>query len=194
MTATTAPRPPDQLEEEADRAFRLTLPAVLGAVVLMVPVGMAPVVQGAGGLPVPGVLRAVLFLDEPAGPRAHEPTSPLGLGHQVEVLELRHEDGMSVLAAMHGLSTAARYADRLALLHRGELVAHGAPATVLDPGLLGMVYGHPVHVHELDGHPVVLPVPCAPRHTRPRRSLSPAAAAAWRPPMTRRSRDRAGPA
>lgn len=96
-----------------------------------------------------------------------EPTSALDLGHQVEVLELvdelRHEEGLTVIAAMHDLGIAARYADRLALLHQGSLMAHGPPEQVLDPPLLSRVYGHPLRVHTLDGHLVVTP---APRHPK----------------------------
>ncbi|MFK5634372.1 MULTISPECIES: ABC transporter ATP-binding protein [unclassified Ornithinimicrobium] len=103
----------------------------------------------------------VLLLDEP--------TSALDLGHQVEVLELvdelRRQDGLSVVAAMHHLDSAARYSDRLALLDRGELVALGTPAEVLEPELLSRVYGHPLHVHEVAGDLIVLPAPRGPRHT-----------------------------
>lgn len=103
----------------------------------------------------------VLLLDEP--------TSALDLGHQVEVLELvdelRHEDGLTVVAAMHDLGTAARYSDRLALLDHGSLAAVGAPREVLSEELVSRVYGHPVRVHELDGHLVVTPAPRRPRHT-----------------------------
>ncbi|WP_289019770.1 ABC transporter ATP-binding protein [uncultured Ornithinimicrobium sp.] len=97
----------------------------------------------------------VLLLDEP--------TSALDLGHQVEVLELvdelRREDGLTIVAAMHHLDSAARYSDRLALLDRGQLVALGTPAEVLEPALLSRVYGHPVHVHEVAGDLVVVPAP-----------------------------------
>ncbi|MDO5740300.1 MAG: ABC transporter ATP-binding protein [Ornithinimicrobium sp.] len=92
-----------------------------------------------------------------------EPTSALDVGHQVEVLELvdelRREDGLTVVAAMHDLGTAARYADRLALLHRGELVALGSPKDVLDPPLLSRVYSHPIEVHSIGGHLFVVPAP-----------------------------------
>lgn len=97
----------------------------------------------------------VLLLDEP--------TSALDVGHQVEVLELvdelRHEDGLTVVAAMHDLSTAARYADRLGLLEHGRLAALGSPAEVLDATLLSRVYGHPIDVHHVDDQLVVLPAP-----------------------------------
>lgn len=102
----------------------------------------------------------VLLLDEP--------TSALDVGHQVEVLELvdelRREDGLTVVAAMHDLGMAGRYADRLLLLERGRPVALGTPGQVLDPELLSRVYDHPVQVHELGGHLVVLPAP-RDRHT-----------------------------
>ncbi|USQ76028.1 ABC transporter ATP-binding protein [Ornithinimicrobium cryptoxanthini] len=106
----------------------------------------------------------VLLLDEP--------TSALDLGHQVEVLELvdelRREDGLTVVAAMHDLSVAARYSHRLALLDHGALMAQGTPQEVLEPGLLSSIYGHPLRVHTLDGHLVVLPAPRRGGAGRPR--------------------------
>ena len=95
----------------------------------------------------------VLLLDEP--------TSALDLGHQAEVLsvvdELRRQDGISVIAAMHDLGSAARYADRLQLLAAGSTEAVGTPAQVLDPDVLTRVYRTPLDVHQLDGEFVVLP-------------------------------------
>lgn len=102
----------------------------------------------------------VLLLDEP--------TSALDVGHQVEVLEmvdeLRREDGLTVVAAMHDLGMASRYADRLLLLDHGAPQALGTPEEVLDPALLSRVYGHPIQVVPLEGHLVVVPAP------RPRRA------------------------
>lgn len=98
-----------------------------------------------------------------------EPTSALDVGHQVEVLELvdelRHQDGLTVVSAMHDLGITARYADRMLLLEHGTPVALGTPAEVLEPALLSRVYGHPVEVHDVGGHPVVVPAARAPRHT-----------------------------
>ncbi|ANS79538.1 ABC transporter related [Serinicoccus hydrothermalis] len=112
----------------------------------------------------------VLLLDEP--------TSALDVGHQVDVLELvdelRRSDGLTVVAAMHDLGMAARYADRLLLLERGAPVALGPPQEVLEPGLLSRVYAHPVRVHHVDGQLVVLPqprerhTPAVPTELRPR--------------------------
>ena len=90
-----------------------------------------------------------------------EPTSALDLGHQTAVLELvdelRREDSLGVIAAMHELGTAARFADRLVLLSEGQIVADGPPREVLDEGLLADVYGTRVRVHEVEGELVVLP-------------------------------------
>jgi iron complex transport system ATP-binding protein len=63
-----------------------------------------------------------------------------------------------VIAAMHDLNLAARYFARLLLFQRG-IVADGRPAEVLEPGLLGRVYGVNVQVGILRGaeHLSVLP-------------------------------------
>jgi iron complex transport system ATP-binding protein len=95
-----------------------------------------------------------------------EPTSALDLGHQAEVLsmvdELRRHDGISVIAAMHDLGSAARYADRLQLLAAGSTEAVGTPEQVLDPDVLTRVYRTAIDVHQLDGELVVLPRRTAP--------------------------------
>ena len=92
-----------------------------------------------------------------------EPTSALDLGHRGAVLELidelRRSDGISVIAAMHDLGTAARFADRLALIDRGRIVADGPPRSVLAPGRLSAIYATPLSVHTVDGEIVVLPAP-----------------------------------
>ena len=60
-----------------------------------------------------------------------EPTSALDLAHRVEALEivdeLRHEWGLTVVSAMHDLTLAGQFADRLLLLSGGSVAAFGAP-------------------------------------------------------------------
>jgi iron complex transport system ATP-binding protein len=89
-----------------------------------------------------------------------EPTSALDLGHQVAVLELvddlRRTEGITVVAAMHDLTTAARFADRLVLIDAGKIVASGPVEAVLDADLLSRVYGTPLTVRRIDGELVVL--------------------------------------
>ncbi len=100
-----------------------------------------------------------------------EPTSALDIGHQRSVLELvddlRRADGLSVLAVMHDLTTAASFADRLAVLDRGRVIAVGPPAEVLDAQLLSEVFGSPLTVQMVDGQLVVLPAPRPARGQRP---------------------------
>jgi iron complex transport system ATP-binding protein len=91
-----------------------------------------------------------------------EPTSALDIGHQQQALELvarlRADHGLTVIAAMHDLTLAGLYSDRLVLLHEGVVVAAGDPATVLRPETLAEFYGVRVSVHrEPDGTIVVIP-------------------------------------
>ena len=91
-----------------------------------------------------------------------EPTSALDIGHQQQALELvdrlRHEHGLTVVSAMHDLTLAGLYSDRLALLHQGRVVTTGDAAHVLRPETLSEFYGVSVAVHhEPDGTVVVIP-------------------------------------
>jgi iron complex transport system ATP-binding protein len=93
-----------------------------------------------------------------------EPTSALDIGHQQQALELvarlRVEQGLTVVSAMHDLTLAGLYADRLALLHEGRCVATGGADEVLRPRTLARFYGVRVRVHrEQDGTVVVIPGP-----------------------------------
>jgi iron complex transport system ATP-binding protein len=79
-----------------------------------------------------------------------EPTSALDIGHQAQALELvdrlRHESGLGVVAAMHDLTLAGMYADRIVLLDGGRAVASGPPADVLHADVLARLYGVAVDV------------------------------------------------
>ena len=91
-----------------------------------------------------------------------EPTSALDIGHQQQALELvarlRRGHGLTVVSAMHDLTLAGMYADHLALMHEGSVVAYGPAADVLRPETLAEFYGVRVTVHrEPDGTVVVIP-------------------------------------
>lgn len=90
-----------------------------------------------------------------------EPTSSLDLGHAVEVLELldrlRSDRGLTVVTAIHDLTLAERFADRLVLLAEGQIVAQGSGTEVLTPALLRDHYGDGVEVITQDGRPTVIP-------------------------------------
>lgn len=90
-----------------------------------------------------------------------EPTAALDIGHQQQALELldalRSADGLTLVAAMHDLTLAAQYADRVLLLAEGRIVADGAPADVLTESALADHYGASVRVVTLDDRIAVLP-------------------------------------
>ena len=91
-----------------------------------------------------------------------EPTSALDIGHQQQALELvarlRREHGLTVVSAMHDLTLAGLYSDRLTLLYAGRVVASGSAETVLRADTLAEFYGVRVSVHhEPDGTVVVIP-------------------------------------
>lgn len=88
----------------------------------------------------------VLLLDEP--------TSSLDLQRQLELLQLVRSlaevRSMTVLIALHDLNLAARFVDRLVVLHQGRSFVDGPPCEVLTEMMLRHVYGVEARV-ELDG-------------------------------------------
>jgi iron complex transport system ATP-binding protein len=74
-----------------------------------------------------------------------EPTTYLDIAHQVEVLDLcerlRVERGYTLVAVLHDLNLACRYATHLVAMKDGAVVAEGAPADVITEALVEDVYG-----------------------------------------------------
>lgn len=79
-----------------------------------------------------------------------EPTSYLDLAHQIEILnlvrELIDERGVTVVAVLHDLNQAARYADNMVLLKDGNIRTEGTPDEVLTPANVRDVFGVDVRV------------------------------------------------
>ena len=90
-----------------------------------------------------------------------EPTAALDIGHQQQALELldvlRGESGLTLVAAMHDLTLAAQYADRMVLLDSGRVVADGPPRQVLTEALIGRHYEAAIQVVDVDGRIAVVP-------------------------------------
>jgi iron complex transport system ATP-binding protein len=90
-----------------------------------------------------------------------EPTASLDIGHQQQALELldelRDESNLTLVAAMHDLTLAAQYADRMVLLDRGRVVADGSPADVLTASALARHYDASVDVVSVEGRVAVIP-------------------------------------
>jgi iron complex transport system ATP-binding protein len=73
-----------------------------------------------------------------------EPTASLDLLHAFRLLEIvraRVDEGAAAIAALHDLALAARFCDRMVVLHRGRVHAAGKPADVLTPDVLREVFG-----------------------------------------------------
>ncbi|MEU1839620.1 ABC transporter ATP-binding protein [Micromonospora chersina] len=108
-----------------------------------------------------------------------EPTTYLDIAHQVEVLDLcarlHEEQGRTLVAVLHDLHQAARYATHLVALRDGRVVAAGDPRRVVTTQLVEEVFGLPCRIIEdpETGTPLVLPAA--------RRSATPCDAGAPRP-------------
>ncbi|MEK8171397.1 ABC transporter ATP-binding protein [Streptomyces sp. M19] len=74
-----------------------------------------------------------------------EPTTYLDIAHQVEVLDLvrqlNRERGRTVVAVLHDLNQAARYADHLVAMKEGRIVAQGSPREIVTAELVAEVFG-----------------------------------------------------
>ena len=92
-----------------------------------------------------------------------EPTTYLDLAHQVEVLDLLHrlraERGRTVVAVLHDLNQAARYAGHLIAMRDGAVVAAGEPREILTADLVRDVFGLDCVVVPcpVSGAPLVVP-------------------------------------
>lgn len=78
-----------------------------------------------------------------------EPTASLDVRHAMELLELVSTlvaGGLGVLIITHELNLAARYADRIVVVHHGRMVASGTPAEVITPAVLGPVFEWPLAI------------------------------------------------
>jgi len=122
------------------------------------------------------VRLARALAQEPRALVLDEPTSALDVRHEMELFELvatLRADGLGCLVITHRLNLAARYADRLVLLHRGQVVAEGTPTSVLVRQRLSEVFEWPVAVTTwCDGAPQVVPLrpgeePQSSTHPRP---------------------------
>ncbi|WP_454049978.1 ABC transporter ATP-binding protein [Cellulomonas sp. Marseille-Q8402] len=91
-----------------------------------------------------------------------EPTTFLDIAHQIELMDLfarLHQEGSTLVAVLHDLNHAARYATHLVVMKDGEVVAQGPPAEVVTAELVERVFGLPCLVipDPLAGTPLVIP-------------------------------------
>lgn len=91
-----------------------------------------------------------------------EPTTFLDVAHQYELLELfagLNREGRTIVAVLHDLNQAARFASRLVVMHEGRIRGDGPPAQVLTSELVEEVFGLACDVVDdpQSGTPMVVP-------------------------------------
>lgn len=98
----------------------------------------------------------VLLLDEP--------TNSLDYSHQLQVINLlsslKRERGMTIIAVIHDLNLAARFADRVVVLKDGKIIDQGSPDSVINPTNLAAAFNILARVMEdpVAKTPVVIPI------------------------------------
>lgn len=73
-----------------------------------------------------------------------EPTTFLDIAHQFDILDLcaeLHESGRTLVAVLHDLNQACRYATHLIVMRAGRIVAEGDPNRIITPALIEEVFG-----------------------------------------------------
>lgn len=98
----------------------------------------------------------VLLLDEP--------TNSLDYSHQLQVINLlsslKRERGMTIIAVIHDLNLAARFADQVVVMKDGKILAQGAPKDVITPTNLAGAFNILARVIEdpVGKTPMVVPI------------------------------------
>lgn len=93
-----------------------------------------------------------------------EPTTFLDINHQVEVLDLLTDlvrtQGRTVVAVLHDLNLACRYADHIVAMQGGRIVVEGAPVKVMTPAVVKTVFGidSEVVVDPISQSPMIVPI------------------------------------
>lgn len=110
-----------------------------------------------------------------------EPTTYLDISHQVDVLDLcsrLHAGGRTLVAVLHDLNLAARYATHIVAMRAGEIVAQGPPESLITPDLLREVFDlEAVVIDDPEtGRPLIVPRDTRPHASRPSPRREPFAA------------------
>ncbi|UCG88584.1 MAG: ABC transporter ATP-binding protein [Gemmatimonadota bacterium] len=99
---------------------------------------------------------------EPRALALDEATASLDIRHEMEVFELTaqlvSENNLAGVLVTHQVNLAARFADRLVVMHRGSARASGPPGTVLSDTVLEEVFEWPVAMTQWEGVPQFVPL------------------------------------
>ncbi|KKC35398.1 iron-dicitrate transporter ATP-binding subunit [Devosia epidermidihirudinis] len=98
-----------------------------------------------------------------------EPTTFLDITHQIELLELmgdlNRRNGQTIVAVLHDLNHACRYATHIIAMRDGQVIAEGAPRDIVTAELVEKVFGLPCIIIDdpIAGTPLVIPRGSVPR-------------------------------
>jgi iron complex transport system ATP-binding protein len=97
---------------------------------------------------------SILLLDEP--------TTFLDIAHQIELLELLSDlnrQGRTIVAVLHDLNQACRYASHLIAMRGGAVLAQGEPGAIFTEALVEEVFGlaSVIIADPVTGTPLVVP-------------------------------------
>ena len=97
-----------------------------------------------------------------------EPTTWLDIAHQIELLDLfrqlNQDHGHTLVAVLHDLNQACRYADHLIVMKEGAIIAQGKPAEIISAPLVQQVFGmSSVIINDPVSHTPMI-VPCGRYH------------------------------
>jgi iron complex transport system ATP-binding protein len=100
-----------------------------------------------------------------------EPTTYLDIAHQIDILDLcadLNEQGRTLVAVLHDLNQATRYATHLIAMKSGAVVASGDPGEIITAELVESIYGLKCEVIEdpQTGTPLVVPASRSTRRAR----------------------------
>ena len=80
-----------------------------------------------------------------------EPTNHLDIGSQMKTLQLLKQSGKTVLTALHDLTFAGKFCDRVYVLWQGTVYAQGRPADVIKKELIKKLYDVEAELFERNG-------------------------------------------
>ncbi|MCV9880174.1 ABC transporter ATP-binding protein [Brenneria izbisi] len=100
-----------------------------------------------------------------------EPTTWLDMAHQIDLLDLfcdlHQQHGRTLVAVLHDLNQACRYADHLIVMQAGKIMAQGKPAEIVSADLIRQVFGMPCVIIQDPVSHTPLIVPCGRYHPVP---------------------------
>jgi hypothetical protein len=97
------------------------------------------------------VLIARLLVQESKFIILDEPTNHLDIGHQIEIMNIIKNMGVTVLSAIHDMNIASIYCDELVAMKKGEVLLQGPTDEVLTPELLKELFDVESEIHNING-------------------------------------------